>query len=89
MNILTQRYVTLSALFADLPFIRGEWHDADHKNFTWGDCNRSMINKATFVKSVDLCSEDEEIAGNLDGEMAILASRLETIPDDVMIDLEN
>jgi len=88
MKIHTQRFVTKTDLFANLPIAESLWDNADHSDITWGDANRTLIHPQRMI---DWCTDDSDSS---DTDIDILLERLDSLnvdgPDGpVMIDLEN
>lgn len=100
MNIRNQRFVFASDLFENLPLIQESWDEADHGSFdfSFGDCYRSMITINKFwqaaCQAVDGDAEDckSESEGDetnpYEKEITILENRLNSLDDDVLIDVE-
>ena len=101
MKIETQRFITLSNLFEGLDDLLEEWRDQDHEDFTFGDCQMSLITRATFRGDLANTVEYEDDEDDFDDpdfpeeeeiradQLATLHKRLDDLPDDVYIDLEN
>lgn len=88
MKIHTQRFVTKTDLFANIPVAESLWDNADHSDITWGDANRTLI---TPQRMIDWCTDDSDSS---DTDIDILLERLDSLNVDgedgpVMIDLEN
>jgi hypothetical protein len=84
MKIYNQLFVILSDLFYGLKGISTAFHDSDHSNITWGDANRTMIDKRYFVEWLDY--SDSKIPQK---ELDEFGRRLKILPEDCLIDLEN
>ena len=80
MKVQSQAYVTLGEIFDGLSDMWAEWSCLAHTDFTFGDCNRSMISKERFIDSLPEWEESR---------LDVLMNRLNEIPEGVMIDLEN
>lgn len=91
MNIQIQQFVTLSDLFDNCPTVAEAFNEADHSNFTWGDCNRSMISLRIFDDwFTNISTEDSYTYDTINpDELDIVAEHLDSLPGDIMIDLEN
>jgi len=88
MSILirAQRFVKLSDLFEGLPGLSKEWHEANHDDFTFGDCDMSMVTVERFEGSF----EDVMNSAVPEDEHDKLDDRLNLIRgQDILIDLEN
>ena len=100
MKIESQRFISLSNLFDGLDQLLEAWRDSNHDDFTFGDCQMSLVTKGAFLADLDDQEEDDEDALELDEEEMmekevldeqrdILLKRLKELPEDVYIDLEN
>lgn len=94
MHIQTQQFVTLSELFEGFEEIGSWWRDMDHKNFSWGDCSRSMIRKEDFLGEItetelEIAREDGYMENTTTEQFAAFLARVESMGTSVMIDLEN
>lgn len=100
MKFESQRFITLSNLFDGLDQLLEAWRDSDHEDFTFGDCQMSLVTKEAFLADLGDQDEEDEDALELDEEemmekeaydeqLDILHKRLEELPEDVYIDLEN
>ena len=100
MKIESQRFISLSNLFDGLDQLLEAWRDSNHEDFTFGDCQMSLVTKGAFLDDLDDQEEDDEDALELDEEemmekelhdeqLDILLKRLNDLPEDVYIDLEN
>lgn len=80
MKIYSQSFVTLSSLFDGFAQIKNDFHDYDHSHLTWGTCSRSLVNVSEIKKWA---------CGQIGYDYNRFIDFLDSIPDGVMIDLEN
>ena len=92
MKIYDVRVVHMSDLLDGIPYdIRESITDSDTgigRKFTWGDCNRSLVNRMNLLSVIDDCCDtsDETPEGVAVG---LVRSRIVGLPGEVYIDLEN
>jgi hypothetical protein len=90
MKIQTQKFITKTDLFEGFDEIETWWNEKPHDDFTWGDCNRSMISPNNVLSPNIQWQDIEEYCTNTtEADWDRFLERLAGIPDDVMIDLEN
>ena len=97
LNIQNARYVEGSEVFKPFPRLLNVLN-GQSMPFTWGDANRTMIDRKTLIDALDGCItqvDDAEMSTNEDDDMIAqsewdaLTASLYALPDDVYIDLEN
>ena len=88
MEIHIQRFVFLYELFADFPLLF-EAFNCDVHDFTWGDCDRSMIGVGIILTWASNYEADDDDRADFDAEYKRFTEALKALPEDVMIDLEN
>lgn len=83
MNIQTVRFVGSSDIFAGCQLVYDGFCNSG-PDCTWGDNTRSLVRPQVIV---DNLPEDDE--GIPVEQIATVRDRLESLPGDVLIDLEN
>lgn len=85
MNIQSCRFVDSSDLFKDCSGAWDAFSNSD-PDCSWGDNNRTLVSRDFMLTALDNCdAEDESVAVHI----AVVMKRLEELPVDVYIDLEN
>lgn len=87
MTVQTAQFVDMSDIFEGYPNVAQAFAAADNHPFTWGDNNRSLVSKERFKDTLDeACEDDDNVS---DDDLTVVKDRIDSIPDDVYIDLEN
>jgi hypothetical protein len=103
MQIQTARFVNVSDVFEGFPKLQKIFSEGDNYNFSWGDNNRSMIDPQTLIdalENADGIGYEQEEGEEVDPDTVTpdtvtstewdkFCARLNALPDDVYIDLEN
>jgi hypothetical protein len=98
MNIQTCRFVNVTDIFEGFPKLKKKFDEGDNYDFSWGDNNRSMIDAQTLrdaLENADGVNYEPEEGETVDADTVTnvewdeFCARLDALPDDVYIDLEN
>jgi hypothetical protein len=83
----TVKFVPLTEVFQGLQMLSEAFHNASGSfQFTWGDANRTLVTTSRVVEAVEQNITDEEAPQDQIDEFN---RRIEALPGDVYIDLEN
>ncbi len=82
-EIHTRSFVTFSDLFSGLPKARVEYAEASE--YTWGDKPHSLVDPESILATLEFMDSDSDS----DSEIVEAIKRLQALPQDVFVDLEN
>ncbi len=92
LKVETCSFVNISDVFKNCTSAWQEFCNYGNHPFTWGDNNRSLINKERLLEYIEdnfNISSDEEEAYEVEKEWVTVKQRLATLSEFLYIDLES